>query len=52
MKKVAVIVGGWHYPCVQETIKDPINKCLDYEYFDKNRERLLNIIPLEEALKL
>ena len=35
----------------QETIKDPIEQCLNYEYFDQNRERLLNIIPLKEALK-
>jgi len=36
----------------QETIKDPIEQCLDYEYFDQNRERLLNIVLIEEALAL
>lgn len=36
----------------QETIKDPIEQCLDYEYFDQNRERLLNIVLIKEALAL
>jgi hypothetical protein len=33
-------------------IKDPLEKCLDYFYFDQNREDLLNIISVEEFYKI
>ena len=32
--------------------KYPLEKCLDYYFFDKNREELLNIISVEEFYKL
>jgi len=36
----------------QETLKESLEKCLDYNYFDENRERLLNIIPIKKILEL